>query len=153
VTVRIVDSIDVVPPVAWAALARGRSLYLSQPWLRSCERGPGMAARYLLAEDAGLRLVGALPAYLTGARGTPHHYDPFAVLGRPLLGGAARREDWLPTLLGGSRAGAANGLLLHPDLDPAARRAVLCDLLAAFDRLAQHLGARSWRRPSARCRC
>ena len=141
--VRAVDSIDLVGEPAWAALARGRSLYLSHPWLRSCERDPGMTPRYLLAEDGGGRLVGALPAYLTRAGEVPPFYDPFAVLAWPLLGEGASREAWLPALLGGSRSGAANGLLLHPDLDPAARRSVLGGLLAAFRGLAARHGARS----------
>ncbi|HEY1520780.1 MAG TPA: peptidogalycan biosysnthesis protein [Solirubrobacteraceae bacterium] len=142
--VSTVESAQAVSAGEWERLAVRRSFYLSRQWLSAVEQDTAFTSRYLLARDGTGRLVGALPVYLwKGVGGVASaYYDTFQVFFSHLVPDA-RRAEWFPTLLVGSRSGYANQPLLNGALAPAARQAVLATLLDRALGLADELDARS----------
>jgi uncharacterized protein len=137
-----VGRIDEAPLREWEALAARRSLYVAPRWLRSLEESPHFEPRYVLALD-GDRLVGALPAYVSsGAAGANTLYDHVELLVRPSQA-ASSRSDWFPALLGGTRSGYTNELVLPRELGAEDRRKVVAALVRGLSKLADELDVQS----------
>ena len=129
----------------WAALEGGRNLYLSYPWLCWAESSCGAAPAYVLARDAGGRLVGAVPTYLVTGVDTSWNswYDPLTVLVGDRVQAAARRPAWFPLLALGSLSGYRGEILLEPSLTQLDRRDVIGALMRRCGALAGALGAKA----------
>jgi predicted N-acyltransferase len=142
VSVTHTDSLKFIDPSVWARIAANKSVYVGYPWLLACEAIPDYRPRYLLAEGADGRILGALPTYFSEQGGT-RRYNPFDVFVGPALGEAVERSAWHPILLGGASAGFVNEVLIDPALERRDKESVLAALLKAFADLADKLGARS----------
>lgn len=132
-------SLREVDPAEWAPLAAGRGLVVSHAYLSSLESMEATGT-YLLARDAGGRLVGAMPVYLWDGGGhLLRNYDPHLLLTPERIRDPADHQAWFPFALLGTRSSYRNELLVHPE-----RRGdqeLLSELLAAGLGLARELGA------------
>jgi predicted N-acyltransferase len=79
--------------------------------------------------------MGALPAYFFGGEGIKP-YNHFELFIEPTCGAAANRAEWFPALLGGTRAGYANEVLLAPHLTAEEGGRVSASILRALFRMA-----------------
>lgn len=140
VSVSRVESLREISTEEWAEVARGKGLYHSHPWLLSTENHPSYAVSYFLARDDRGALVGALPVYVPVGNGGSVWYDPSA---RFLRAMGFPEAEWRPTILGGTRAGYHNEILVRPDREEALRRIAMKALTDRFLDLADELGARS----------
>ena len=136
VSVERVDSLRTIDSDAWERLTANDSLYVSYPYLRYVETHPDFIPQYLIAENGRGRIVGALPVYSTLGGGSPF-YNHFSVFIEPSSTGSNETsEAWFPALLGGTRAGYDNKVIVDPSLDGPDRHKVLGELLRAFDEVA-----------------
>lgn len=136
-----VDSVRAVAPEEWARV-EGDSLHLARPWLLSLEKHPDFTRHHLLARDGTGRLAGALPSYLYRRTDLYPPYNPFfQFIDRPA--GSAPPEPWFPLLLGGTRSGYRNQVLVDPTLQPAERAELVRVLLDGLLGVAARQGASS----------
>ena len=149
--VETVTAMDAVEPAAWDALAAGRSLFVSRPWLGVVELDRRAVPSYLLARD-GAQLVAALPLYEVAEESNPCYRFAEELPGVPVPTGH---------LVGGTRRGYRNELLGPPEASSRLAEAALAagrpvvffflglddaEALAAVDGASQPL----FQRPEAR---
>lgn len=125
-----VSTLDEVDAARWNELSGAASIYLSHAWLRHVERITGADRTYLLVQDAGGTLLGALPTYLAATEGNSNYRADLVLDGR-----LAGRH-----LIAGSYRGYDNDVLLHPSLTEDEQDVVLATLLDAAERRAAELG-------------
>ncbi|WP_172383165.1 GNAT family N-acetyltransferase [Streptomyces sp. MNP-20] len=139
----VLPSVEACDAAEWARLGRGRSLYVSRPYLAYAERCHQDGAAYVTCRAQG-RLVAALPAYECawpdGELDAYDYQDQYG--GLPALAGVDRAL-WYPGMLGGTRSGYVTDPLLDPALDERGRREATRRLLRGFRERAADRGARS----------
>ncbi|MCI3934997.1 GNAT family N-acetyltransferase [Streptomyces sp. AN091965] len=139
----LLPSVEACDAAEWARLGRGRSLYVSRPYLAYAERCHQDEAAYVVCRAQG-RVVAALPAYdcaWPDAELDAYDYqDQYG--GLSALAGVDRAL-WYPGMLGGTRSGYVTDPLLDPALGEPRQREATRRLLRGFRELAAARGARS----------
>ncbi len=121
-------------------LVTGKSIFVGYPHIAATEGDAGLERNHLVAWDAGERLVGVLPTYLSRGEGS-WEWDHFVRY--VAKGGAEEPRAWYPILLGCPSPGYQNSLIVHPALSGADKGVVVAVLFRGFRELAGRLGARS----------
>lgn len=137
----VVPTLDAVGDRELHSLTRGRTFYVSRPWLKAVELQRGDRTAYVTCRDEDGSLRGVCPVYW-GAPDPRGYYDPFAhFLHRS--GAVFDRADWSPAYLVGSRAAYSCEFLVDTTLEPNRKREVLALLLDAATTHAGEVGAAS----------
>lgn len=140
--VRAVERVEEVAAHHWQRLARGKTVYASQPWHRFCEELRPLVQWCLIAEREDGEVLGILPVAVEPTGRPSNSYDPAHLFG-PAVGGEA--APWYPGLVAGARSGFVNELLLGEDASFGGERDVLVAFASAVQELAVEVGAtRGW---------
>ena len=135
-----VDTLRALERPAMAGLTAGKSSFVGRPHVVATEDAAGLERNHIVARDAGGRLVGILPTYLSRGEGS-WEWDHFVrYVARD---GAEDPRGWYPLLLGCPSPGYQNSLIVHPALSEEDGASVVAALFGGFRRLAGRLGARS----------
>lgn len=138
-------TIAAIPSREWNLLAAFAQLYQSHEWLRWAEEYYQIPTRYVLARDAGGKLIGAVVTYLT--QDVPDRpltwYDPVQMFLAPYCDTTRAGQLWHPVLLVGGCSGYHSEMLLSPALDKIGRLAIARSLLAECHVIAAAEGAGS----------
>ncbi len=140
---RLVRAIEEVAPAAWNALDRRGSPFLTHEFLHALESSrcaapeTGWAPTHVLIEDAGGRLIGAMPLYLKS-----HSHGEFVFDFSWARAYQNHGLDYYPKLVCAPPFTPATGprLLIHPDVD---RRLVTRLLIEAARECRDRIGASS----------
>lgn len=140
-TLLTVETVRALERAGMDEVTAGKSIFVGYPHIAATEDDAGLARNHLVARDAGGRLVGVLPTYLSRGPGS-WEWDHFVrYVARD--DNSEDPEGWYPILLGCPSPGYPSSLIIHPALSEGDRASVVEALFGGFRKLAGRLGARS----------
>lgn len=132
-----ISSLNEINDKEFAMLTKGRSFYVSKPWLTAIELMRGQDTAYIVARDNENKLLGVLPFYW-GKPSVRGYYEPFKRFLEPTKGNFLEK-DWSPTLIIGSRSAYSCEFLLDNHLTSEEQNSILQQMITYVqDRMASH---------------